>query len=229
MVTVHEMYPTRLLKVARLGPKAYPVVQRIAEASSRDLRELIGDSDFLKKLEPKRFTDEKFGEPTIRDILSELDKPGRDPRPAFTTATFQEGIEKLSDLEPGMMLEGVVTNVTAFGTFIDIGVHQDGLAHISELADKFVSDPREVVKAGDVVKVRVLDVDLKRNRVALTLKKQSESLPREALWAQGERIKEERAANMGNPGGNKGRAVPKQKEQPKQESAMAAAFANFKR
>ncbi len=235
-----------LLKVARLGPKAfeqaagflrimngdnpldasavhpeaYPVVQRIAEASSRDLRELIGDSDFLKKLEPKRFTDEKFGEPTIRDILSELDKPGRDPRPEFTTATFQEGIEKLSDLKPGMMLEGVVTNVTAFGAFIDIGVHQDGLAHISELADKYVSDPREVVKAGDVVKVRVLDVDLKRNRVALTLKKQSDG---------GERIKEERAANMGNPGGNKGRAVPKQKEQPKQESALAAAFANLKR
>ncbi len=235
-----------LLKVARLGPKAfeqaagflrimngdnpldasavhpeaYPVVQRIAEASSRDLRELIGDSDFLKKLEPKKFTDEKFGEPTIRDILSELDKPGRDPRPGFTTATFQEGIEKLSDLKPGMMLEGVVTNVTAFGAFIDIGVHQDGLAHISELADKYVSDPREVVKAGDVVKVRVLDVDLKRNRVALTLKKQSDG---------GERIKEERAANMGNPGGNKGRAVPKQKEQPKQESALAAAFANLKR
>ncbi len=235
-----------LLKVARLGPKAfeqaagflrimngdnpldasavhpeaYPVVQRIAEASSRDLRELIGDSDFLKKLEPKRFTDEKFGEPTIRDILSELDKPGRDPRPEFTTATFQEGIEKLSDLKPGMMLEGVVTNVTAFGAFIDIGVHQDGLAHISELADKYVSDPREVVKAGDVVKVRVLDVDLKRNRVALTLKKQSDG---------GERIKEERAANMGSPGGNKGRAVPKQKEQPKQDNAMAAAFANLKR
>ncbi|MDZ4262127.1 MAG: S1 RNA-binding domain-containing protein, partial [Pseudomonadota bacterium] len=162
----------------------------------------------------------KFGEPTIRDILSELDKPGRDPRPEFTTATFQEGIEKLSDLKPGMMLEGVVTNVTAFGAFIDIGVHQDGLAHISELADKYVSDPREVVKAGDVVKVRVLDVDLKRNRVALTLKKQSDG---------GERIKEERAANMGAPAGNKGRAAPKQKEQPKQENAMAAAFANFKR
>ena len=231
-----------LLKVARLGPKAfeqaagflrikngdnpldasavhpeaYPLVQRIAESSSRDLRDLIGDSDFLKKLEPKKFTDEKFGEPTIRDILSELDKPGRDPRPEFTTATFQEGIEKVSDLKPGMMLEGVVTNVTAFGAFIDIGVHQDGLAHISELADKYVSDPREVVKAGDVVKVRVLDVDLKRNRVALTLKKQSDG---------GERIKEERAAR---PQENRGR-VPKQKEQPKQDSVMASAFANLKR
>ena len=231
-----------LLKVARLGPKAfeqaagflrimngdnpldasavhpeaYPLVQRIAESSSRDLRDLIGDSDFLKKLEPKKFTDEKFGEPTIRDILSELDKPGRDPRPEFTTATFQEGIEQVSDLKPGMMLEGVVTNVTAFGAFIDIGVHQDGLAHISELADKYVSDPREVVKAGDVVKVRVLDVDLKRNRVALTLKKQSDG---------GERIKEERAAR---PQENRGR-VPKQKEQPKQDSVMASAFANLKR
>ena len=231
-----------LLKVARLGPKAfeqaagflrimngdnpldasavhpeaYPVVQRIAESSSKDMRDLIGDSDFLKKLDPKKFTDEKFGEPTIRDILSELDKPGRDPRPEFTTATFQEGIEKVSDLKPGMMLEGVVTNVTAFGAFIDIGVHQDGLAHISELADKYVSDPREVVKAGDVVKVRVLDVDLKRNRVALTLKKQSDG---------GERIKEERAAR---PQENRGR-VPKQKEQPKQDSVMASAFANLKR
>jgi uncharacterized protein len=233
-----------LLKVARLGPKAfeqaagflrimngdnpldasavhpeaYPVVQRIAESSSRDLRELIGDSAFLKKLDPKKFTDEKFGEPTVRDILSELDKPGRDPRPEFTTATFKEGVEALKDLKEGMLLEGVVTNVTAFGAFVDIGVHQDGLVHISELADKYVSDPREVVKAGDVVKVRVLDVDLKRNRVALTMKKQSDG---------GERIKEERAANP-QPG-NKGRAMPKQKEQAKPESAMAAAFANLKR
>ena len=232
-----------LLKVARLGPKAfeqaagflrvmngdnpldasavhpeaYPVVQRIAESSRRDLRELIGDSAFLKKLDPKQFTDEKFGEPTVRDILKELDKPGRDPRPEFTTATFKEGVEELKDLQQGMLLEGVVTNVTAFGAFVDIGVHQDGLVHISELADKFVSDPREVVKAGDVVKVRVLDVDLKRNRIALTMKKQSDG---------GERIKAERAANA-QPG-NQGRAAPKQREQTKPESAMAAAFANLK-
>jgi protein Tex len=231
-----------LLKVARLGPKAfeqaagflrvmngdnpldasavhpeaYPVVQRIAAASSRDVRELIGDSAFLKKLDPKNFTDEKFGEPTVRDIIAELDKPGRDPRPGFTTATFKEGVEALKDLTPGMLLEGVVTNVTAFGAFVDIGVHQDGLVHISELADKFVSDPREVVKAGDVVSVRVLDVDLKRNRVALSMKKHSDG---------GERIKEERAAK--SQPDNKRHTLPKQKEPAKPESAMAAAFANL--
>ena len=232
-----------LLKVARLGPKAfeqaagflrvmngdnpldasavhpeaYPIVQRIAESSSRNVRELIGDSAFLKKLEPRNFIDEKFGEPTVRDIIAELDKPGRDPRPEFTTATFKEGVEALKDLTAGMQLEGVVTNVTAFGAFVDIGVHQDGLVHISELADKFVSDPREVVKAGDVVKVRVLDIDLKRNRVALTMKKHSEG---------GERIKEERAARP-QPD-NKRHTMPKTKEPAKPESAMAAAFANFK-
>lgn len=232
-----------LLKVARLGPKAfeqaagflrimngknpldsssvhpeaYPVVQRIAESSSKDLRDIIGDSGFLKKLDPKDFTDEQFGEPTVRDILSELDKPGRDPRPEFTTATFQEGVEKVSDLKEGMMLEGVVTNVTNFGAFVDVGVHQDGLVHISELADKYVSDPREVVKAGDVVKVRVLDVDLKRQRVALSMKKQSDG---------GERIKEERAANMPR-GGQRNVKQPRQQEKP--QGAMAAAFANLKR
>ncbi|MBI3776638.1 MAG: RNA-binding transcriptional accessory protein [Gammaproteobacteria bacterium] len=233
-----------LLKVARLGPKAfeqaagflrvmngdnpldasavhpeaYPVVQRIAESSNRDVRALIGDSAFLKKLEPKNFTDDKFGEPTVRDIIAELDKPGRDPRPEFTTATFKEGVEALKDLTPGMLLEGIVTNVTAFGAFVDIGVHQDGLVHISELADKFVSDPREVVKAGDVVKVRVLDIDIKRNRVALSMKKHSDG---------GERSKEERAAKH-HPD-NKRHAMPKQKEMAKPESAMAAAFANLKK
>ncbi len=232
-----------LLKVARLGPKAfeqaagflrvmngdnpldasavhpeaYPVVQRIAAASSREVRALIGDSAFLKQLEPQQFTDEIFGEPTVRDIIAELDKPGRDPRPEFTTATFKEGVEELKDLKSDMLLEGVVTNVTAFGAFVDIGVHQDGLVHISELADKFVSDPRDVVKAGDVVKVRVLDVDLKRNRVALSMKKHSDG---------GERIKEERAARP-QPD-NKRHVPPKHKETAKPESAMAAAFANLK-
>lgn len=178
----------------------------------------MGDSDFLKKLEPKQFTDEKFGEPTVRDILSELDKPGRDPRPEFTTANFQEGIEKISDLKDGMMLEGVVTNVTKFGAFIDVGVHQDGLLHISELADKFVSDPRDVVKAGDVVKVRVLDVDLKRKRVALSMKKQSDG---------GERIKEERVAKIPRESKRPNNKVKKQTDS-KPQSAMAAAFLNLK-
>ncbi len=161
------------LDASAVHPEAYPVVQRIAETSQKDIRQLIGDSALLKKLDPKQFTDAQFGEPTVRDILNELDKPGRDPRPEFTTASFKEGVEALKDLKEGMRLEGVVTNVTNFGAFIDIGVHQDGLVHISELADKYISDPRDVVKAGDVVKVRVLDVDLKRKRIALSMKTQS--------------------------------------------------------
>lgn len=204
------------LDASAVHPEAYPIVQRIAESGSKDVRALIGDSGYLKKLDPKQFTDEQFGEPTVRDILSELDKPGRDPRPEFSTATFKDGIEKVSDLKEDMLLEGVVTNVTNFGAFVDVGVHQDGLVHISELADKFVSDPREVVKAGDVVKVRVLDVDLKRQRVALSMKKQSKS---------GERIKEERTQNM--PRGAQRNHKPRRQEQP--QGAMAAAFANLKR
>ncbi len=204
------------LDASAVHPEAYPLVQRIAESSSKDVRGVIGDSAFLKKLEPKQFTDEKFGEPTIRDILAELDKPGRDPRPEFSTATFKDGIEKVADLKEGMMLEGVVTNVTNFGAFVDVGVHQDGLVHISELADKYVSDPREVVKAGEVVKVRVLDVDLKRQRVALSMKKQSDG---------GERIKEERTAN---PPRSSNRPQ-KQRQPQQQQGAIAAAFANLKR
>ena len=204
------------LDASAVHPEAYPIVQRIAESGSKDVRALIGDSGYLKKLDPKQFTDEQFGEPTVRDILSELDKPGRDPRPEFSTATFKDGIEKVSDLKEDMLLEGVVTNVTNFGAFVDVGVHQDGLVHISELADKFVSDPREVVKAGDVVKVRVLDVDLKRKRVALSMKKQSKG---------GERIKEERTQNM--PRSAQRNHKPRRQEQP--QGAMAAAFANLKR
>jgi uncharacterized protein len=131
---------------------------------------MIGDRAFLKSLSPKQFADERFGVPTVTDILAELEKPGRDPRPEFKTATFQEGVETLSDLKPGMALEGVVTNVTAFGAFVDVGVHQDGLVHISQLSERFVKDPREVVKAGDVVRVRVVEVDIPRKRIALTMK-----------------------------------------------------------
>ncbi len=186
----------QLLKVARLGdktfeqaagflriadgdnpldrsavhPEAYPVVERILAASGRGLHEVLGNAAFLKTLEPARFTDDRFGLPTVRDILAELEKPGRDPRPEFKTAAFKEGVEKLADLQPGMVLEGVVTNVANFGAFVDIGVHQDGLIHVSALADRFVKDPREVVKVGQVVKVKVLEVDLKRQRVALTLR-----------------------------------------------------------
>ncbi|RRW57075.1 Tex family protein [Stutzerimonas stutzeri] len=158
------------LDASAVHPETYPLVKRIAADTGRDIRSLIGDSAFLKRLDPKQFTDETFGLPTVTDILSELDKPGRDPRPEFKTAEFQDGVEKLSDLEPGMVLEGVVTNVTNFGAFVDIGVHQDGLVHISALSEKFVKDPYEVVKAGDIVKVKVMEVDIPRNRVGLSMR-----------------------------------------------------------
>ncbi len=164
------MNGTNPLDASAVHPEAYAVVERISETTKRPLRSLIGDRALLKSLRPAQFADETFGVPTIVDILAELEKPGRDPRPEFKTATFQDGVEKISDLKPGMQLEGVVTNVTAFGAFVDVGVHQDGLVHISELADRFVKDPREVVKAGDVVKVRVKEVDVSRKRIGLTMK-----------------------------------------------------------
>ncbi len=158
------------LDASGVHPEAYPVVRRILEATKSDIKVVIGNGAVLKKLNPQNFTDEKFGVPTVKDILSELEKPGRDPRPEFKTATFMEGVEKISDLKPGMMLEGVVTNVAAFGAFVDVGVHQDGLVHISALADTFVKDPRTVVKPGDIVKVKVLEVDIPRKRIALTMR-----------------------------------------------------------
>jgi uncharacterized protein len=164
------MNGTNPLDASAVHPEAYPVVEKIAEAAKRPVKSIIGDNAFLRTLKPAQFADAIFGIPTVTDILAELEKPGRDPRPEFKTASFQEGIEKISDLKPGMQLEGVVTNVTAFGAFVDVGVHQDGLVHISELADRFVKDPREVVKAGDVVKVRVKEVDVARKRIALTMK-----------------------------------------------------------
>jgi protein Tex len=156
------------LDASSVHPEAYPVVERILKACGREIKSVMGDSAFLRNLKPENYTDEKFGVPTIRDILKELEKPGRDPRPEFKAASFAEGIEELKDLKVGMILEGVVSNVAAFGAFVDIGVHQDGLVHISALADKFVKDPREVVKAGDVIKVRVVEVDIQRKRIALT-------------------------------------------------------------
>jgi uncharacterized protein len=158
------------LDASAVHPEAYRVAKKIVAACGRDLRSLMGDKTALKALDPKAFVDEKFGLPTVRDILVELEKPGRDPRPEFKTASFAEGVEDIKDLKPGMRLEGTVTNVAAFGAFVDIGVHQDGLVHVSQLADRFVKDPREVVKAGDVVKVRVVEVDVARKRVALTMR-----------------------------------------------------------
>ena len=160
------------LDASSVHPEAYPVAERIAAKSGRPLKSLIGDKAFLSMLQPESFADEQFGVPTVTDIIAELVKPGRDPRPEFKTATFQDGVEKLSDLSIGMKLEGTVTNVTAFGAFVDIGVHQDGLVHISELADTFVKDPHEVVKAGDVVSVRVKEVDIDRKRIALSMKRE---------------------------------------------------------
>ncbi|MDY6994588.1 MAG: helix-hairpin-helix domain-containing protein, partial [Pseudomonadota bacterium] len=157
------------LDASSVHPEAYPVVERIVSKTQRSIKNLMGDSAFLRQLNPKDFMDETFGMPTVTDILRELEKPGRDPRPEFKTATFKEGINALEDLKAEMILEGVVTNVTNFGAFVDIGVHQDGLVHISALSNEFVKDPRQVVKAGDVVKVKVLEIDLARKRVALTM------------------------------------------------------------
>jgi uncharacterized protein len=151
-------------------PEAYPVVERILTRIGKGIAEVMGQPQVLNDLKPADFTDEKFGVPTVRDILSELEKPGRDPRPEFKTATFQEGIESISDLQPNMILEGVVTNVAAFGAFIDIGVHQDGLVHVSAMANRFVKDPHEIVRPGQIVKVKVLDVDVKRQRIALSMR-----------------------------------------------------------
>ncbi|MGH3785697.1 MAG: Tex family protein [Pseudonocardiaceae bacterium] len=151
-------------------PESYPVVRRILDAAGADLPTLMGNTAVLRTLAPARFVDDAVGLPTVTDILAELEKPGRDPRPAFVTAAFAEGVEKIADLKPGMVLEGVVTNVAAFGAFVDVGVHQDGLVHVSAMAKTFVKDPRDVVKPGDVVRVKVLDVDIPRNRIALTLR-----------------------------------------------------------
>jgi uncharacterized protein len=163
------------LDASSVHPEAYPVVRRILQAAGTGMPGLIGNTSVLRSLKPQDFTDERFGLPTITDILSELEKPGRDPRPEFTTASFAEGVETLEDLAPGMVLEGVVTNVAAFGAFVDIGVHQDGLVHVSAMSRTFVSDPHQVVKSGDVVRVRVLGVDIPRKRISLTLRLDEEA------------------------------------------------------
>ena len=158
------------LDASGVHPEAYPVVARIIKGTGKDLRDLIGDAATLRGLRPEQFTDEAFGVPTVADILAELEKPGRDPRPEFKTARFEEGVETLGDLKPGMVLEGVVTNVAAFGAFVDIGVHQDGLVHVSAMAKTFVRDPRSIAKPGDVVRVKVMEVDLPRKRIALSMR-----------------------------------------------------------
>jgi len=201
------------LDASAVHPEAYEVVERISERTKRPLKSMIGDRAFLKSLRPAEFADGTFGIPTVSDILVELEKPGRDPRPEFKTATFADGVEKISDLKLGMQLEGTVTNVAAFGAFVDVGVHQDGLVHISELADRFVKDPREVVKVGDVVTVRVKEVDVERKRIALTMR--SGAIDRSA---PGDRS----AAGGPRPQGRN--SAPPRRPEPAGESALAAAL-----
>ncbi|WP_417661670.1 Tex family protein [Pseudomonas sp.] len=208
------------LDASAVHPETYPLVQRIAKDTNRDIRSLIGDSSFLKRLDPKQYTDETFGLVTIGDILQELEKPGRDPRPEFKTAEFQEGVETLNDLQLGMILEGVVTNVTNFGAFVDIGVHQDGLVHISALSEKFIKDPHEAVKAGEVVKVKVMEVDIPRNRIALSMRMSD---------TPGEKVEGPRGS--GNRGNNSRSNTPAPRPENKPapvNNAMASLFANAK-
>jgi uncharacterized protein len=175
------------LDTSAVHPESYPVVRRILEATKSDIKVLIGNTSALRALSPKSFVDETFGLPTVTDILRELEKPGRDPRPAFKTAEFKEGVETLDDLKRGMVLEGVVTNVAAFGAFVDVGVHQDGLVHVSAMAKTFVKDPREVVKPGDIVRVKVIDLDKPRKRISLSLRLDDETSLQKAHSAAGER------------------------------------------
>lgn len=201
------------LDASGVHPEAYPVVQRIVEKTGLSVKSLIGNHDVLSRLKASDYTDEQFGVPTVTDILKELEKPGRDPRPEFKTAKFQEGVHEIKDLVPGMTLEGVVSNVAAFGAFVDIGVHQDGLVHVSELSDRFVRDPREVVKVGDIVRVRVLDVDVARKRISLSMRSR------------------EKAVRNVTPATDKCSNVtvrPNNRPQKSPSGAMAAAFAGLK-
>jgi uncharacterized protein len=212
------------LDASAVHPEAYPVVERILADIKKGVKELIGDSRAVKTLKPEKYTDERFGLPTVQDILKELEKPGRDPRPEFKTASFREGVEDLKDLEPGMQLEGVVTNVTNFGAFVDIGVHQDGLVHISALANTFVKDPHAVVKAGDVVKVKVLEVDVPRKRIALTMRLSDEV---KKVGAGGTAPADHHPASTRDM--RRHQAQQHSQRAPEAAGAMAAAFARLKR
>ena len=205
------------LDASAVHPESYPLVEKILAEIKKEVKQVIGDSALLKSLEPKRFADERFGVPTVADILKELDKPGRDPRPEFVTASFKDGIEEIADLKPDMILEGVVTNVAAFGAFVDVGVHQDGLVHISALSHNFVKDPHSVVKAGQVVKVKVVEVDPKRKRIALTMRLDDAPVPAGAKPQQrGDRTDAARLATQ------------QRREPAAPSNAMAAAFAKLK-
>ncbi|MCP3711912.1 RNA-binding transcriptional accessory protein [Paraburkholderia sp. CNPSo 3274] len=207
-------------------PEAYPVVERMLAKIKRTIGDVLGSREALSGLAPTEFVDERFGLPTVRDILSELEKPGRDPRPEFKTATFRDGVEKVSDLVPGMLLEGVVTNVAAFGAFIDVGVHQDGLVHVSAMSTKFIKDPHEVVKAGQVVKVKVLDVDVKRQRIALTMRLDDDPASTGAPRSGGSAGQPGNRDNRG--GGNRDNRGGQRSRDAEPAGAMAAAFAKLK-
>ena len=221
------------LDASSVHPEAYPVVERILRQCGREVKGLIGDSALLRGLRPESFTDERFGLPTVRDILRELEKPGRDPRPEFKAARFADGVEDIKDLREGMILEGVVTNVAAFGAFVDIGVHQDGLVHISALSDRFVKDPREVVKAGDIVKVKVLEVDVARKRIALT-RRLDDSVPAPRAGERGPRDSGPRDSGSRDSGPSRPAArggAPARPARPAAapaDNALAAAFARAK-
>lgn len=214
------------LDASSVHPEAYPVVKNILEKNSREMKQVIGDKSFLNSLAANDYAMEGFGEPTVRDIIKELEKPGRDPRPEFKTASFKDGIEKVSDLKEGMILEGVITNVTNFGAFVDIGVHQDGLVHISVIADKFVKDPHEVVKTGEVVKVKVMDVDIKRNRIALSMRL-TEEVERKSPAAKDAQAKGRQNNSRGTD--RKMQSRQNKNTAPATNNAMAQAFANLKK
>jgi uncharacterized protein len=206
------------LDASSVHPESYQLVETISLKAEKAMNDLIGNTDLLKKLKPEDFTNEQFGLPTIKDVLKELDKPGRDPRPEFKTATFKEGVETISDLKPGMILEGVVSNVANFGAFVDVGVHQDGLVHISALTDKFVSDPREVVKAGDIVKVKVLEVDASRKRISFTMKLKDD-IPQQGQKPKSNHQRKEKGGGGSYKPSNRGQSNPAN-------AAMGSAFAD---
>jgi uncharacterized protein len=201
------------------------VVHKILDRSGITLAELIGNERSLRSLKPTDFADDRFGIPTVTDILGELEKPGRDPRPAFTTATFAAGVEKVTDLKVGMVLEGVVTNVAAFGAFVDVGVHQDGLVHVSAMADRFVSDPHEVVKSGQVVRVKVTDVDIPRQRIGLSLRLNDEPQRTEGKRPDRGDAPQRDNKNQGRPNQNRGKNSGRREERPSG-GAMAEALRN---
>jgi uncharacterized protein len=223
------------LDASAVHPESYPLVEQIIAGLKQDIKSVIGNSGILKSLDPSKYANDKYGLPTVTDVLGELEKPGRDPRPEFTTAAFKEGVNEMKDLRPDMILEGVVTNVAAFGAFVDVGVHQDGLVHISALADKFVKDPHTVVKVGQVVKVKVVEVDEKRKRIALTMRlaeaagergqQKGQQKPRENKPEQrkGEKVLPRTQDRQPQP-----KQQQKRKEEPRPDTAMAAAFAKLR-